>query len=303
MTLQAEFPDGFPPEEIPYLPIIREGTMAATAIQSVIPWLRRAGVPDAPRDSRLLMAEAFDVQAGALPSRIRDPLPGQVARKFDSFIKRRLRREPVSHILGRRHFMTRTLAVSADVLDPRPETEVLVRLALSEPYDRVLDLGTGSGAILGTLLAERRGIAMGVGVDTSEEICQVAYDNLQSLGVGDFSDIFISDWFEYVEGTFDMIVTNPPYIAAEEMAALAPEVRMWEPHFALTDGGDGLGAYRRIAQDLARFLRPGGRFLCEIGPTQAAAVHALLEGAGLTGIEVHKDLDGRDRVLLGRMPQ
>ena len=302
MTLQDEFPDGFPPEQIPRNAIIREGTMAATAIQAVIPWLRRAGVPDAARDSRVLMAEAFGVEPGALPGRIRDPLPKPVAQRFDSFIKRRMRREPVSHIRGRRYFMTRSLLVSANVLDPRPETEVLVRLAMEEPYMRVLDLGTGSGAILCTLLADRRGIATGVGVDTGEEVCQVAYDNAQSVGVGDFADIFISDWFEHVEGTFDLIVTNPPYIAAAEMADLAPEVRVWEPHFALTDGGDGLGAYRRIAQDLPRFLRPGGRFLCEIGPTQASAVRALLEGAGLTGIEVHPDLDGRDRVLLGRMP-
>lgn len=302
MTDEAEFPDGFPWEEIPRNPIVREGTMAAVAIQSVIPWMRRAGVPDAPRDSRLLMAEAFGLEPGGLPARIRDDLPAAVARRFDGFVKRRLRREPVSQILGRRHFMTRTVMVSAHVLDPRPETEVLVRLAMEEPYTRVLDLGTGSGAILCTLLAEARGRASGVGVDTSEEVCQVAYDNAQSFGVGDVADIFISDWFEHVEGTFDLIVTNPPYIAISEMADLSAEVRNWEPRFALTDGGDGLGAYRRIAQGLPQFLRPGGRFLCEIGPTQAGAVRALLLAAGLTGIEVHPDLDGRDRVVSGRLP-
>ena len=297
-----EYPDGIPAQEIPGNPIIRAGTVSAMAIQSVLPWLRRAGVADAPRDARLLMAEAWGIELGALPTRIRDPLDARAAARFDDLVKRRMQREPVSHLLGRRHFMTRTLLVNADVLDPRPETEVLIRQALAEPYSRVLDLGTGSGAILCTLLAEARGTATGVGVDTSEEICQVAYDNSRSFGVEEAMEIFISDWFEWVEGQFDLIVTNPPYIAADEMPDLSAEVRLWEPYFALTDGADGLGAYRRIAQDLPRFLTPGGRFLCEIGPTQAEAVSATLRDAGLVGLAVHPDLDGRDRVVEARMP-
>lgn len=297
-----EYPDGLPPEEIPIGPIIRAGTLSTLAIQSVLPWLRRAGLADAPRDARILMAAAWGLELGALPGRIRDPLDAKAAARFDELVKRRLQREPVSHLLGKRHFMTRTLKVSGAVLDPRPETEVLIRQALAEPYTRVLDLGTGSGAILCTLLAEARGIATGVGVDTSEEICQIAYDNSLAFGLEETAEIFISDWFEWVEGQYDLIVTNPPYIAADEMPGLSPEVRLWEPYFALTDGADGLSAYRRIAQDLPRFLTPGGRFLCEIGPTQAEAVSALLREAGLVGLAVHRDLDGRDRVVEARMP-
>ena len=153
-----------------------------------------------------------------------------------------------------------------------------------------------------TLLADRRGQSRGTGVDLTEEACSVAYANAQSIGVVEQADIFISDWFEYVEGQFDLIVSNPPYITRAEMELLQPEVHDWEPHTALTDGADGLTAYRRIAAELLTYLSPGGRFLCEIGPDQGEAVSHILTAAGLADVTVHPDMDGRDRVVHARHP-
>jgi release factor glutamine methyltransferase len=162
----------------------------------------------------------------------------------------------------------------------------------------VLDLGTGSGAILLTLLAERPE-AEGLGTDVSEAALRVARGNAVRLGVRRCS-FRQSDWFSAVDGQFDLIVANPPYIAEWEMADLAPEVRDWEPELALTPGGDGLSAYRIIAAGARRCLRPGGRVAVEIGPAQAEAVMALFRAGGLAEIECRTDFDGRDRVILGR---
>ena len=205
----------------------------------------------------------------------------------------RAARQPLSQITGRRAFWKHEFRVTPDTLDPRPETEALVAAALELPWASVLDLGTGTGAILISLLAERPG-ASGLATDISEPALRVARDNAARIGVS--ADFARADWFDGVTGHFDLIVSNPPYIAACEMAALQPEVRDWEPHLALTDGGDGLTAYRRIAAGAAAHLRPGGHVLAEIGWQQGAEVAAIFaaEGARVT---VLPDLDGRDRVI------
>lgn len=281
----------------------QKGQMPAVLLSTAIRHMTGAGVPDATRDARILLSHAMGVTSGAgLTPFMQDAVPDQAIAKFEDVVERRIQRQPVSQIIGKRHFATRQFHVTQDVMDPRPETEILIELAKEEPYARVLDLGVGSGAILMTLLADRRGQSTGVGVDLSEEACHVAFANAQACGVLDQADIFISDWFEHVEGTFDLIVSNPPYIAQSEMDALSPEVHDWEPHMALTDGADGLTAYRRICADLDAYLAPGGRFLCEIGPSQGAAVSALIRDAGLVDLAVHRDWDGRDRVVFGRKP-
>ena len=187
--------------------------------------------------------------------------------------------------------------VTPDVLDPRPETETLVAAALEQPFARLLDLGTGSGCILISLLADRPS-AQGVGTDLSDAALEVARRNAGQLGVAERVRFLRSDWFGGVQGRFDLIVSNPPYIAEDEMAALAPEVRDWEPRAALTPGGDGLAAYRAIAQGAGARLMAGGRLILEIGPTQGAAVTALLRAAGFDCVEIRPDLDGRDRVVI-----
>jgi release factor glutamine methyltransferase len=261
--------------------------------------LRAAGIPDPARDARHLMAHALGVAMGRLTLLGPDPLPAQAASRFDAAVAARRARQPVAQIVGGREFYGRRFRVTRDVLDPRPDTETLVAAALDVPFARVLDLGTGTGAILLSLLAERRE-ATGLGVDVSEPACAVARGNAQALGLAARAEIKVSDWLGAVTGGFDLIVSNPPYIAAAEMPDLAPDVRDWEPHGALTDGGDGLAAYRLIAAQAPAHLRPGGWLMVEIGPTQGAAVLALFQAAGLDRTQVIPDLDGRDRVVTGR---
>ncbi len=274
---------------------------AAEALRAAIPVLAAAGIEDAPRDARLLLAHAMGIAPDRLTLHLPDPLDPAAAARLAAALAARAARQPVAQITGRRLFWGRPFQVTRATLDPRPETETLVAAALEQPFARVLDLGTGTGCILVTLLAERPA-ATGTGLDLSPAALAVAKANAAALGVADRARFALSDWFAAAEGRHDLIVANPPYIAAAEMADLAPEVRDWEPHLALTPGGDGLAAYRAIAAGAGAHLMPGGRLLLEIGPTQGAAVAGLLHAAGLVDVAIRKDLDGRDRVLAARAP-
>lgn len=275
------------------------GLTAAQAMAAATARLRAAGVADPARDARLLLAHAARIEAARVTLIAPEDLSPEIADRYEHLIALRAVRVPVSHLVGERQFYGRRFKVSREVLDPRPETETLIEAALAEPFVRMLDLGIGSGCILVTLLAEC-GAATGLGVDLSEAACLQASANAVLHRVQNRAEIVQSDWFSGVSGQFDLIVSNPPYIALDEMPGLSDEVRRHEPAGALTDGGDGLGAYRRIAAGVMRHLVPGGRLLVEIGPTQAAAVIALLAQAGLTSIRTIHDMDGRDRVICGR---
>ena len=276
-------------------------TTAAQAMVAATARLRAAGVDDPARDARVLLAHAARIEAARVTLIAPEELSNEVAERYDQLISLRAIRVPVSHLIGERDFYGRRFKVSADVLDPRPETETLIEAALSEPFERVLDLGVGSGCILVTLLAEQQG-ALGLGVDLSEAACLQASANAVLHRVEARADIRQSDWFSAVKGQFDLIVSNPPYIALNEMDDLSEEVREHEPQMALTDGADGLSAYRLICAGLGRHLAQGGRVLVEIGPTQGAAVAEMMRAAGLVEVTVLPDLDGRDRVVLGRNP-
>jgi release factor glutamine methyltransferase len=214
-------------------------------------------------------------------------------------IAQRATRMPMSQVLGYRDFYKHRFIVTGDVLDPRPDTETLIEAALQVPFARVLDLGTGSGCILLSLLADRLD-ANGLGTDLSHAALGVARQNAVALDLADRACLIQSDWFSNVTGLFDLIVSNPPYIAAVEMADLQPEVRLFEPRCALTDDADGLSAYRSIAQTAGDYLTPHGHLMFEIGPTQGDAVSAMLRSAGFNGVQVIPDLDGRDRVVAGK---
>jgi len=276
-------------------------TTAAQAMVAATARLRAAGVDDPARDARVLLAHAARIEAARVTLIAPEELSHEVAERYDQLISLRAIRVPVSHLIGERDFYGRRFKVSADVLDPRPETETLIEAALSEPFERVLDLGVGSGCILVTLLAEQQG-ALGLGVDLSEAACLQASANAVLHRIEARADIRQSDWFSAVKGQFDLIVSNPPYIALNEMDDLSEEVREHEPQMALTDGADGLSAYRLICAGLGRHLAQGGRVLVEIGPTQGAAVAEMMRAAGLVEVTVLPDLDGRDRVVLGRNP-
>lgn len=270
---------------------LREALAAATAR------LAAAGIPEPARDVRRLMAAALGVAADRLTLLGAEPLAPDAATAFERMVAERGRFRPVAQIVGRRLFWGRDFLVTSAVLDPRPETETLVALALEgPPAARILDVGTGSGAILLSLLAEWPE-ALGVGTDIDPDALEVAQENAGRLGVAQRVDLVRTDWAEGVAGRFGLIVSNPPYIAEAEVETLAPDVRQWEPRHALTPGPTGLESYRCIAAALPSLLSPGGRVLLEIGPTQAGAVSALLSQAGLEAISVHRDIDGRDRVV------
>ncbi|SMX31906.1 peptide chain release factor N(5)-glutamine methyltransferase [Octadecabacter ascidiaceicola] len=260
--------------------------------------LKSAGIENPVREARQLWEASF-------PRRYVDyekAMSGGRVEDFRALVARRAQREPMSHLTGCRDFYEHRFEVSADVLDPRPDTEALVIAALEKPFERVLDLGTGSGCILLSLLAARKN-AIGFGTDLSEAALNVAkrnFDRLE-LAVEDRANFLRSDWFQNVEGTYDLIVSNPPYIASDEMAGLAPELS-YEPRMALTDEGDGLSCYRIIAASAPEHLNAGGWLMVEIGLTQGAAVRAMFEAAGLQNVEVRPDLDGRDRVVVGQKP-
>lgn len=265
--------------------------------------LEAAGIPGPVIDARVLVEAACGVtRADIVGDPYRELDAGQVER-LDDYLERRIRREPVSHILGRRGFWNIMLGVTPDVLTPRPETEVIVDHALrlfpeGRPFS-LLDLGVGSGAILLAILAERPA-ARGLGVDASEEALAVARDNAARLGMGGRVALLRGDWTAGLgDAGFDLVVSNPPYIATDVIETLDPEVRVYEPRLALDGGPDGLDAYRTLAPEILRVLKPGGRFLVEIGFDQRVAVEALFRQAGALEVETLPDLSTHDRVVTG----
>jgi release factor glutamine methyltransferase len=212
-------------------------------------------------------------------------------------LARRVFGEPVSRILGVRNFFGRDFVVSPEVLDPRADTETLVEAALPLlGQGRILDLGAGSGAIIVTLLAERPE-ASGVAVDLSPGALAITADNARRHGVASRLSLLEGSWFSPVEGCFDLIVSNPPYIPAGDIEGLDREVRDFDPHLALAGGTDGLDAYRVLAGGAARFLSPSGALLLEIGAGQAAAITGLFVGEGWQLAGQFRDLGGHVRVL------
>ncbi len=271
-------------------------TTLESALRAAAVELQQAGIEGAETDARRLMAHVLGTDAAGLILRLKEPLTPALLADFDKVVKERLERKPVSHITGQREFWNRSFAVGPAVLDPRPETEILVEKALEQPFKRVLDLGTGSGCILLTLLAEREG-ATGMGVDISPEALDYAVQNRAAMGLEKRAIFAQSDWFERVAGQFDLVVANPPYIPLGDMPALAPEVLRWEPMHALTPGPTGLEAYQIIAAGLAPFLSPSARLLLECGATQARDVSAIFAAAGFVPVALHADMDGRERVV------
>jgi len=274
----------------------------AAALRAGTRRLSEAGIEGAAGDARALLAEAMGMARERLTLHLGEALAPEAAARFEAMLARRAGREPVARILGRRVFWGREFAVTPAVLDPRPETECLIAAALGAPVPgQLLDLGTGTGCIAVTLLAEWPG-ARGVATDISEAALAVAAGNAARHGVAGRLDLRRADWLAGLDGRFDLIVSNPPYIARAEMAGLAPEVRGHDPHLALSDGADGLSAYRALARGAVRHIVPGGRLIVEIGWRQGPEVAAILGAAGLSGVRILPDLDGRDRVVSAQMP-
>jgi release factor glutamine methyltransferase len=275
--------------------------------------LAAAGVEDPRLDAELLLAEATGSDRAALAADPEGGLSGAAGRRFGELVRRRLRREPVAYILGRKGFRRIELAVDSRVLIPRPETELLVDLALEARPARLLDVGTGSGAVA-LAVADELPACTVTATDTSRGALQVARANAERLG--------LADRVRFLEGTipdekqagFDLVVANLPYVAERDWPSLQPEVADWEPREALLAGPDGLDAIRafvpRLA-DLAGRVRPSSRIAgarsnstpvvaLEVGEGQADAIGELLREAGFSEVEKRRDLAGIERVVVGR---
>ena len=279
------------------------GTPRGEALAALTRAMR--GVVDEPeREATLLLSGVCGLRAADLVAAPDAPL-GDAADRLDEAARRRLAGEPLSRILGRREFWSLEFALSPDVLDPRPESETVVEAALAafaarraEPL-RVLDLGVGAGALLCALLSELPA-ARGIGVDLSEGAAAVARANVAALGLSERAEIRVGDWAAGLDGPFDLIVANPPYVRSAEIAGLPREARDYDPRLALDGGADGLDAYRALMPQIARLLAPEGRFFVEVGAGQAADVEAIAAAAGLGELTTRRDLSGIARVVAGR---
>ena len=267
------------------------GSLLAAARKS----FSEAGIETAPLDARLLLLAATSFSHEDLIAMPDMQAAPQAIAAFQAMVARRLAHEPVSRILGTREFYGRSFMVTPAVLDPRPDTEVVVALALKHlKQGRFIDLGTGSGAIAVTLCAENQQL-QGLATDLSPDALKVARENAEALGVGGRLQFQQSSWFDDVEGRFDLIISNPPYIRAQE--ALPADVRNFDPHLALFGGEDGLAAYRAIAADAQAHLTEGGEVILEIGHDQADDVIAIFRDCDFMLLDRSADLGARDRAL------
>lgn len=250
---------------------------------------------EAAREATLVIEHLTDLTRTQQITRGADAFEGDAAR-FYAILDARVSRQPLAQIIGLAPFRDRLFRVTPDVLSPRADTETLVDLALAVAPRMILDLGTGPGTIALTLLAECPA-ARGVASDISQAALDIAADNAERLGVASRVILTRSDWLQDIAGTFDLIVSNPPYVTSEAYSSLAPEVTRWEPQIALTPGGDGLDAYRVLATDAPSHLTLGGHLMVEIGFDQGQVVADLFRKAGLLDVRIHPDINGKDRVV------
>ena len=285
-----------------------QATLSAPTLAEALARLSRrlddAGVEGPMRDARLLAAHALGIDRIALHVDRDRRLSTCEQDALNRLGRRRAAGEPVSRIVGRREFWSLEFELSPATLDPRPDSETIVRAALDRMPERdrplsILDLGTGSGCLLIALLSERpRG--WGVGVDVGRGAAATARRNAIRLGVGDRAAFLVGDWGQALAGGFDLVVVNPPYIARSEVDTLDPEVARFDPRLALVGGADGLDAYRALAPGLTSLLTAGGLAVLEVGAGQAPAVASILADAGLAELESIDDLAGVQRCVCGR---
>ena len=278
---------------------MRKAETIAALLQEARNALRDADIELSALDARLLLQAASALtheQVIAEPNMV---LPADKISRFKSFIDRRLQHEPVTRILGVREFYGRLFQVSPAVLDPRADTETIIELTLQlmgqEPM-RILDLGTGSGAIAITLLAERPNWS-GIAADLSSDALEIAKANSTALGVTGRLAFHNGTWFDGISEKFDLIVSNPPYIPHSDIFVLSLEVQNFDPHLALNGGGDGLEAYRAIAAGSAKYLNSKGLVILEIGAGQGADVTQIFINQGFELTEQKSDLGGHVRAL------
>jgi release factor glutamine methyltransferase len=287
------------------VPGLKDGALIEETVRLVAQVFKLAGIDEALVDARALIGHALHLDRAQLISHSDRLLEAREINAISALTARRLKREPVSRILGHREFWDLDLHVSPDVLVPRPETETVVEAALDvvgrnglrQEKLRILDIGTGTGALLLALLRELPN-ATGTGTDLSEAAIAVARGNAERNKLSGRARFVVCNIADGIEGSFDLIVSNPPYIPHAEIATLMPEVRDYDPPMALDGGTDGLDAYRAIARDARRLLAPGGRLIVELGMGQESAAAALFMQSGLTASAARADLAGIPRALV-----
>ncbi|MDF2367086.1 peptide chain release factor N(5)-glutamine methyltransferase [Sneathiella sp.] len=263
--------------------------------------LRQADVSDVKRDASLLLAYVLNEDVGYLYREPDRRLTEEETRTFKQLVERRAAREPLSHLTGHREFWSLDFLVSGDVLDPRPDSETLIEAVLlsrSQGFkpQRVLDLGTGSGCLLLTILSEIPS-ATGIGVDLSDAALAIAQENARRLGIKARAEFHRGSWDIDLGEKFDLVISNPPYILTGALADLQPEVRDFEPHLALDGGVDGLDCYRNILSNIRNILRSGGQLVFEVGIGQAPDVGKMMEKAGFSSPQFHKDIGAIERCV------
>jgi release factor glutamine methyltransferase len=275
-------------------------TLAET-LRAAAATLREAGAASPAFEARALIAGVLGLSREKMLAHPELPLATAARDRLADALTRRAGGEPLARITGLREFWSLPIALGPETLVPRPETETVVEAVLGLTPDRgrelaILDLGTGSGCILFALLSELPG-ARGLGIDLAEGALSVAGDNAERLGFSDRARFQAGDWGRGLKGPFDIIVANPPYIAAPERTRLAPEVRDFDPVLALDGGADGLAAYLRLGPDIARLLADDGIAVLELGAGQAVSVARIFKESGLVAGPALRDLGGRRRAL------
>jgi release factor glutamine methyltransferase len=273
--------------------VVKAASPVRDSLAAAVTSLTAAGVDDPRLDADVLLAAASGTSRAELYSEPERPLDPAVAQQFDEMVRRRAQREPVAYILERAYFRQLELVVDDRVLIPRPETELLVDLAQNR--QRVLDVGTGSGAIALAIAHEREGARV-TGIDSSPDAIEVARLNAERTGLE--VEFLIADLI--VGGPYDLIVSNPPYVRDSDWDTLQPEIRFYEPREALLGGPDGLDVIRDLVAAATEVLSRGGMLGMEIGQGQSRTVEPLFERAGLTHVDTIRDLAGIPRVVTGR---
>ena len=269
--------------------------LADTAIK-----LSRSGIEGAARDARILTAYALGIPISELSLKLNELVSDQIISGLEKLVLRRIDREPVSKILGRREFWGRSFSINENVLDPRADTETLIEFVIENPVKSVLELGTGSGAIAVTLACEWKQVHL-TAVDISEDALSLAKTNAEKFDVQNKIHFLKSNWFGTVKGSFDLIISNPPYIGLVEQDEISAEVIKYDPEIALFAGHDGLEAYKKIIPKLAKFLNPNGFVVLETGVSQSKHVKNMLSEVGFVNAKIAKDLSGKDRLVTAKL--
>ncbi len=274
-------------------------SLATTPLQRATKRLESAGVENPGYDAIKLLETFFGKRVFALDRKEIESIPADLWSQFDDAIKLRENRMPVAKIINQKDFWGRSFYVNENVLDPRPETEVLIEEAGKEDFELFLDLGVGSGCILVSLLGEKQE-AFGTGADISPECLEVSKVNVERFGLADRCNLITSDWFSAINCKFDLIISNPPYITGSEYRTLQPEIKYFEPKIALTLEDDGLESYRKIASSVSSYLNTKARLIIEISYRKYQEVTRIFRHTGLLHEKDITDLSGATRALVFR---